>query len=113
MRAAVLTPAFHACEREVLHADLATSRRPRRAIVLVNDILDQRRQKIVEAFVPQWNPHEAVGFPLELVPADLRPKVQPGTTLLASVNIDAESSADLFFGEFELPHPSDLQDEPS
>lgn len=111
MRPSILAPSFQFCEREIRYNHIAISRKPRRSLVLVNDLVEQRQQKIVEAFVPQWNPHEAVGFPLELVPPKLQAEVRAGATLIASVNIDAESSADLFFDNFELPDKSDLQDE--
>lgn len=95
--------ALERCDLEVRQHKVPITRRPRRAIVLVEEVRESPTGKQVVAFVPQWNPNEAVSFPLELIPEDLHSLVEPNATLLAAVNIDAESGDDLYFDEFERP----------
>jgi len=91
------------CDREVRQKEVPLMRRPRRTIVLVEEVRDGPRGKQIIAFVPQWKPDEAVSFPLELVPAKLRSGLQLDSILLAMVNVDAERGDDLFFDNFEEP----------
>jgi hypothetical protein len=87
------------CEREVVFHDVPLARRPRRALVLVEEVVGDQ----VNVFIPQWNPNEVVSLPVAMVPEALRPHLQKGNFLVAWVNTDAEQVGDLFFDDFQLP----------
>jgi hypothetical protein len=92
------------CEREVIKHEIPIGRRPRRALVLIDEVW----QGQVIAFVPQWDPNEAVSFPESIVPAPLRPQLQKDQFLVAWVNTDADLNEELFFEDFELPSDETL-----
>ncbi len=99
-----LQRAFRLCDQEVRQKEIPLTRRPRRAIVLIDGTRKgPNAEEEVIAFIPQWNSEEAVLFPATLVPAQLHSSLEKGRMLLASVNIDAETGDDLFFEDFELP----------
>jgi hypothetical protein len=91
------------CEREVIKHEIPISRRPRRALVMIDEVVQSPHGRQVIAFVPQWDPNEAVSFPESIIPADLRSEVKKGRFLIAWINTDAELNEDLFFDSFELP----------
>jgi CheY-like chemotaxis protein len=95
--------ALEYCDREVRRQEVPLSRRPRRSIVLIDDIREGPTGKQVIAFVPQWKADQAVSFPLTLVPEALQGHLKHDGMLLASVNVDAEAGDELFFENFELP----------
>ena len=104
-----LHDAFNACEREIVNAVVPQERRGYRAVLTVKDIVPKADEKVVKVVITQWNPTEQVGFPLSMLPASLRPRVEVGSFLLATVNTAAESTDDLFFENFELPHADDVK----
>lgn len=63
--------------------------------------IDDVSQDLVVAFVPAWNPNEAVRFPRSIIPDHFRSTLKPDDRFFASVNTDAEKADDLFFGNFE------------
>ena len=66
-------------------------------------------QEVLDVFVATWHPLIAVRLPVAIIPGHLRQGIEPGKYLLASVNTDAEHSAELFFENFEAaPEPMDL-----
>jgi len=75
----------------------------------VKDVVPKANERVVKVVITQWNPHEQVGFPLSMVPQRLRQHVEIGGFLLATVNTAAKSPDDLFFEDFELPHPDDVK----
>lgn len=92
-----------------LCGDIPNSRKPHRTIVRITNIDEESNERVVDAFVPGWNPHKAVRFPASLIPEEIRDDVlKPGVRLFAHVNIGADKSDDLYFDKFELaPDPDD------
>ncbi|MEP0884661.1 hypothetical protein NDI49_24230 [Trichocoleus sp. ST-U3] len=92
-----------------LFGDIPTTRRPHRTIVRITNIDEESNERVVDAFVPGWNPHKAVRFPASLIPEEIQDDVlKPGVRLFAHVNIGADKSDDLYFDKFELaPEPDD------
>lgn len=92
-----------------LHGDIPSTRRPHRTIVRITNIDKESNERVVDAFVPGWNPHKAVRFPASLIPEEIRDyALKPGVRLFAHVNIGADKSDDLYFDKFELaPEPDD------
>ena len=72
----------------------------------VRNIFKINGRNIVKVMLAQWNAKSEVGFPLDMVPKDMRKKVEVGKLLIAQVNIEAARSEDLFFDKFELPDPN-------
>jgi CheY-like chemotaxis protein len=104
-----LRAACETCQREVVDSIVPVGRRGYRAVLTVKDIVPKANDNVVKVIVTQWNPREQVGFPLSMLPAQLRRRIEMGSFLLATVNTAAESSDDLFFEDFELPHPDDVK----
>jgi hypothetical protein len=92
-----------------LRGDIPSTRRPYRTIVRITNIDKESNERVIDAFVPGWNPHKAVRFPASLIPEEIRDEVlKPGVRLFAHVNIGADKSDDLYFDKFELaPEPDD------
>ena len=67
---------LEACEREVVQHEIPISRRPRRALVMIDEVVESPNGRQVIAFVPQWRANEAVSFPEMIVPVALRAKTQ-------------------------------------
>jgi hypothetical protein len=95
-----LLVALGQCKAE-LDGNVPTSRRPQRTLVRIDDVT----QDLVVAFVPGWNPNQAVRFPRCVVPEPYRSALQPDDRFFTNVNIDAEKADDLFFENFE-PAPT-------
>jgi CheY-like chemotaxis protein len=106
-----ITRGFEQIEQEIMHDQLPLSRRPRRALVEVDEIIQGPRGNLLTVFVPRWREHEAIVLPQEILPKFLRGSVRRGTILIASINTEAERSEDLFFEEFELVPDEDLNHE--
>lgn len=91
-----------------IRGEFVSGRVARRAIVAVKSIAIVNGERIVEALVPAWGPHEPISFPLDLVTGVLKDKVAANVMLTAWVNIGAECAEDLFLDNFELaPDPDE------
>lgn len=99
----VLRLALEASRAEIIEGKPPISRRPRRALVMIDEVRNDVGAGMVTAFVPQWKEDEAIAFPVELVPQPLRRHLKKNAFLIADVNTDAEDAADLYFDNFELP----------
>ena len=104
---------LEACEREVVLHEIPISRRPRRALVMIDEVVQSPNGGQVIAFVPQWRANEAVSFPELIIPDALRAELKKDRILIAWVNTDAELNEDLFFENFELPPDETLPHEPA
>ncbi len=85
-------------------------RKPRRAFVRIVGTSSDSNIDIVEAFIPQWNLHKAVRFPLSLFGNLEKDNIKPGMLFIADINIGARVPQELFFENFELapePDPND------
>lgn len=96
-------------DREVRQKTLARERVPYRTVMTIRRIETRGTAKIVKVVMSQWNATEEVGFPLDMVPEEIRPTVVPGNLLIAQVNVAAAQSDDLYFDQFELPDPDVLK----
>lgn len=107
----VLRHAIEYCARE-LGGDIPLGRRAQRTGIEITRFHSYRRDPVVEAILPGWNPRSSVEFPLDLIQdEELKTNVVAGqvTWLIAWVNVGAESAEDLFFLDFEAaPEPLDL-----
>jgi hypothetical protein len=97
--------AIELCMREV-RGDLPPARRPWPTLVQVRNIDEESQRRVIDAIIPAWRSLEAVRFPAELLPAELRTSVERDDLLIANVNIGAERQEDLFLREFRrAPDP--------
>ncbi len=98
---------FDNCLKEINNI-CPSYRKPRRAFVQIHRLTEDSGIKIVEAFVPQWNPLKAVCFPSSLLGDLDNDDVKSDTLFIANVNIGSRSADELFFDNFELaPEPDD------
>jgi hypothetical protein len=96
---------FVVCAREH-RGDIALGRRPCRTLIKVARLDPESGPGMVDALVLSWNPHLPVRFPVKIMPDHLRLALAVGQYLIARVNTGAESTADLFFTDFEAaPEP--------
>jgi hypothetical protein len=102
---------IEAWEQEVINANLPLGRRPRSTIVIIDEVDDGPKGKVLTVFVPRWNQHESVCLPEEMFPKDIRPELKKGRMLTATVNTDAESIEDLYFEDFKLTPDEELKHE--
>lgn len=91
-----------------LAGKIPSTRKSYRTVVRITNIDEESHERVVDAFVPGWNPYKAVRFPASLVPENLMDALKPNVCLFAHVNIGAEKSDDLYFEKFELaPEPDE------
>jgi hypothetical protein len=95
---------------EELTGRISPHRKPHRAVVRVTARKSEDGEEVLDVFVPQWNPHKAVRFPIKLIRNIDQALIQPGLRLLASVNIDARESLELYFSDFQLAPEPDPED---
>lgn len=89
---------------------VSSHRKPHRALVRVTARNTESGEDVLDVIVPQWNPHRAVRFPLKLIRDVDEALIQPGLRLLATVNIDARDSLELYFSDFQLAPEPDMGD---
>jgi len=101
-----ITKGVEECISE-LHGEYPRGRRPWRTMIQIDGTAEDNGERVVEARVLSWNPHNVVRFPEELVPLELRDRLVPDAFMFAMVNIGAEKADDLFFYDFEAaPEPA-------
>jgi len=94
------------CSKE-FQGIMSSARRPHRTLVHVIDITTDSNEEVAEVFVPSWNRHRAVRFPVSQIPENLldtlksQLKQEKDSWLIARVNTEAEKSDDLYFTLFE------------
>jgi hypothetical protein len=104
-----LVPALLLADLEVRENKPSKERIPHRAIMTVRSIESRGMNQIVKVIMSQWSVTEEVGFPLEMVPENIRNEVTPGNLLIAQVNIESARAEDIYFDKFELPDPNVLK----
>ncbi len=100
---------IQACRTE-LRGVIASSRKAYPSLIRVEAIRKIDHEKTVDVIVLNWDPHQAVSFPLKLVPEELRSKIVRDARLFADVNIGATNGSELFFENIMLapdPDPND------
>jgi CheY-like chemotaxis protein len=94
------------CSKE-FQGIMSLSRRPHRTLIHVMDITTDSGEEVAEVFVPSWNRHRAVRFPVSQIPEELLSKLKrqleqkKDSWLIARVNTETEKSDDLYFTLFE------------
>ncbi|TYQ23222.1 hypothetical protein PseudUWO311_23645 [Pseudanabaena sp. UWO311] len=94
------------CSKE-FQGIMSPSRRPHRTLIHVMDITTDSGEEVAEVFVPSWNRHRAVRFPVSQIPEELLSKLKlqleqkKDSWLIARVNTETEKSDDLYFTLFE------------
>ncbi len=106
---ALLREALEACKAEVVEHEIPMERRGCRAVLTVKELASRGSLTVVKVRITQWSTTELAGFPLSMVPAEIRNDVKVGAFLFATVNTGANSADDLFFENFELPHSDDVK----
>lgn len=91
---------FELCINE-LKGIISYSRKSWRTLVRIEEIYEDQKPPIVIARLPSWNPHEAVRFPINIIPGNLQSSLEPGKRFHARVNIGAEDSTELYLIGFE------------
>jgi CheY-like chemotaxis protein len=97
---------FETCSQE-FQGIMSSARRPHRTLIHIMDITTDSGEEVAEVFVPSWNRHRAVRFPVSQIPDNLLSKVKlqlkqnEDSWLIARVNTEAEKSDDLYFAAFE------------
>lgn len=104
-----LREALEACKAEVVDNKVPLERRGCRAVLTVKELASRGSQTVVRVRITQWSTTELAGFPLSMVPNEIRKDVKVGAFLFATVNTGALSADDLFFEDFQLPHPDDVK----
>jgi hypothetical protein len=97
-------------EKEVIRHEIPVWRRPRRALVTVDEVGNAKNGWMHTVFVPRWRMHEAISLPKDSIPADLLPGLKSGSKLISSVNTEAERIDELYFKDFEAVPDEDLTD---
>jgi hypothetical protein len=98
--------AFDFCSDE-LFGSTPASRRPYRTLIEIISPKKDEEEGVAEAIVHGWNPNEKVGFPMKLIPAEIKSKVirmlgnKSSAFVFAEVNIGASLSSELYFDSFE------------
>lgn len=93
-----------------LSGQIPSTRKSRRTIVRITNIDEESHERVIDAFIPSWNPHKAVRFPASLIPENIRVVLKPNIRLFAHVNTGAEKPDDLYFEKFELASEPDEDD---
>src|SRR5258708_39179787 len=95
-----LFEAFLFTQHSIWHQKLYTS------IIRVEDIRNEDGNRVIDAVIINWDPHQVVAIPISLLPASLQEKLNQDTRLLAKVNVGASKAEDLIFEDFKLaPEP--------
>jgi hypothetical protein len=87
-------------------------RKPRRALLRVEDVIKEGDRWWIDAVIPAWKTDRAVRLPAAMVPLEFREQLKHGMHLYAKVNLGAELQEDLYFDEFEMaPTPMTFGDD--
>ena len=95
--------ALQDCLREVL-GDTPESRVAWKALIEVRGIDDESKMRVVDAVIANWRPNEAIRFPLDLLPVEMRDGLQTGDLLVGDVNVGCERQEDLYFRNLRAAH---------
>ncbi len=83
------------------------------SIIRVEDIRNEDGNRVIDAVIINWNPHQVVRIPMSLLPANLQEKLNQDTRLLAKVNVGVSRAEDLIFEDFKLAPEPKLYDAPA
>lgn len=84
----------------------STAQRLYTSIIRIEKIRNEDGNKVIDAIIVNWDPHQIVSIPLSLVPLSLQERLEQDTRLLAKVNVGARSAEDLIFEDIKMaPEP--------
>jgi CheY-like chemotaxis protein len=95
-----ISAGIEACISE-LAGEPATSRRPWRTLVRIEQVDQDVEVPLLRMVVPAWNSQCIVTRPINAAPEFLRAILTPGHRFHAGVNIGAETDDELFFCDWE------------
>jgi hypothetical protein len=90
---------FKFCKKE-LSGDYSPARKPWRTLIRVVELDTEVKSLCI--VIPFWNSSEVIRLPLEIIPAQLQPKLQQDFRFYAKVNLGCEDQNNLYFEDFEL-----------
>lgn len=84
----------------------STAKRLYTSIIRIEKIRNEDGNKVIDAIIVNWDPHQTVSIPLSHVPVSLQERLEQDTRLLAKVNVGARSAEDLIFEDIKMaPEP--------
>ncbi|HYT44421.1 MAG TPA: N-6 DNA methylase, partial [Methylomirabilota bacterium] len=84
----------------------STAKRLYTSIIRIEKIRNEDGNKVLDAIIVNWNPHQTVSIPLSLVPVSLQERLEQDIRLLAKVNVGARNAEDLIFEDIRIaPEP--------
>ena len=83
------------------------------SIIRVEDIRNEDGNRMIDAVIINWNPHQVVHIPMSLIPTDLQEKLNQDTRLLAKVNVGVSRAEDLIFEDFTIAREPKMYDAPA
>ncbi|MET0395398.1 MAG: hypothetical protein ABW277_01095 [Longimicrobiaceae bacterium] len=81
--------------------DFQPSRRPWRTLLRVDDVVSDGRRRWFGVIIPAWDSNQVVRVWFDQVPEQIQGIVKPDIRLHAQVNLGAETSAELYFTDWE------------
>ncbi len=76
------------------------------SIIRIEKIRSEGSNKMIDAIIVNWDPHQTVSIPMSLVPVNLHERLSQDIRLLAKVNVGARNAEDLIFEDIKLaPEP--------
>ena len=88
--------------KEMMNKDIPVQQRPRRVIVMIDNILPRLSGRIIIVAIPRWREHGLVKLAEGLFPKKIRDRLKIGTILTATVNAEADKAEELYFKDFRL-----------
>lgn len=90
---------------------LSPTKRLYTSLIRVEDVRNEGGNKMIDAVITNWDPHQTVHFPFSLIPVNLQEKIDRDVRLLAKVNIGARRVEDLILEDIRLAPELDPEDE--
>lgn len=76
------------------------------SIIRIEKIRSEGSNKVIDAIIVNWDPHQTVSIPMSQVPVNLQERLDQDIRLLAKVNVGARNAEDLVFEDIKLaPEP--------
>lgn len=72
------------------------------SIIRIEKIRSEEGNKVIDAIIVNWDPHQTVSIPMSLVPLNLQERLDQDTRLLAKVNVGVRNAEDLIFEDIKL-----------
>ncbi len=91
--------------------DLSPTKRFYTSLIRVENVRNEQEGKIVDAMIMNWNPHQIVHVPIELIPESIQPQLDQDTWLQAEVTVGARTADALIFRDIQLAPELDVEDE--